>query len=305
MANNTPEFWSIDGVSLHQYGWSVTTVGGARYDVPPKRGENITLGYRPGQVHRPKLLDQRVISLVMFLVGWDPATGNVNVPDQRLQWNDSWDFLRRLVYKHQYQTGGRVTLTRRWFLTPVTIPTSGSPLQQGDPGVPTPGARLVTAQALAELSSDMAPSMTGRFRSDFQIDLTLADPYFYGTPVTATLSPGQTQNVWNDGHDLAWHAYMYIDLKGPLVKPIVRNLSTSPMTYFVYNGTINAGQTIRVTPGQYTALQTTANNANRIGYISHAGARQFMLLLPGHNQLRLDATSGSGTAEVVWRPPYI
>ena len=41
--NNTEEWWDINGVSLHQYGWSVTTVGGSRYDLPPRRGENMTM----------------------------------------------------------------------------------------------------------------------------------------------------------------------------------------------------------------------------------------------------------------------
>jgi hypothetical protein len=109
MANSTEEFWSVDGVSLHQYGWAVTTVGGSRYDLPPRRGSNMPIAYRPGQVHRNKLPDERVITLVMFMVGADPGTGpaigsSPTVDDERVQWNDNWDFLRRLVYKNYLST---------------------------------------------------------------------------------------------------------------------------------------------------------------------------------------------------------
>lgn len=304
--NNTEEWWSIDGESLHQYGWSVVTFGGARYDVPPRRGSNITLAYRPGQRHRPKLLDQRVISLVMFMVGMDPATGG-DPGDQRLRFNDSWDFLRRLVYKSIAHSGGRVTLTRRWRLSAPEFPDSSSDpdvITHGMPGVPAEGSRIVVASQQAELSGDMAPSMTGRMRADFQIDLTLADPYFYGDEVTTTLNPGDTSLVWNDGHDIAAHAEMEVDLIGPLTNPVLTNLSTGPDTWVKYNGVIGAGQTVRLRPGLFLAQLITSGNANRIGMISHYGARMWMQLLPGVNKLNLTA-SGSGSAVIRYRPPYI
>ncbi len=156
MANSTEEYWSIDGVSLSQFGWAVTTVGGSRYDLPTRRGENRVFAYRPGAVHRPKLPDARVIELVMWVTGTDPATG-AQVADPRLRWNDSWDTLRRLVWK---PNGAQVTLTRRWFLT-----VSGSPT-------------LVTADAQAEVVDSMAPTTTGWPRRPFTLSLLLADSYF-------------------------------------------------------------------------------------------------------------------------------
>lgn len=304
MANNTDEYWDIDGVSLHQFGWSVVTVGGARYDMPPKRGSNITLAYRQGQVHRAKLLDQRTISLVMFLVGMDPGTG-ASTGNQRLRYNDSWDFLRRLVHHSYAINGGRVVLTRRWELTAPTFPDSSADPDQlvhGDPGVPAAGVRILAANAAVELSSDMAPTMTGRFRSDFQIDLTMADPFFYGAEVELTLDPGDTSLVWNDGHDIA-HAQVEVDFIGPLTDPVLTNLSTAPETWVRYNGTIASGQTVRLKPSQFLAQQITAGNANRVGLLSHYGSPLWVQLLPGRNKLSLTAT-GAGSAVVRFRPPY-
>lgn len=311
MSNSTDEYWSLTGVdgqevSLHMWGWAVTTVGGNRYDLPPRRGSDITLAYRPGQVHRRKLPDARPMSLVMFMVGFDPATGHAP-PDQRLQWNDNWDALRRLVYRHSMLNDQRVKLTRRWFLTAPDFPVSrtGDEVIQGDPGVPTPGKRLVTAFAWAEMTGTMDPSMTGRFRSDFQLDFTLADPYFYGYTVTATMTPGDTAYVWNDGHDVAIN-YVQVDLVGPLVHPKITNLSSDPDSWVQFNGTVLAGETVRLVIDRFTCEKviTGGTNINEIGHITSFGP-WWVNLLPGANKLALDAISGTGTATITFRPPYV
>lgn len=311
MANSTEEWWSVDGVSLHQFGWSVTTVGGSRYDVPPRRGSNIQLAYRPGQMHRRKMVDARTVTLLMFMVGWEPGTGSAadwldtNQTDQRTQWNDNWDFLRRLVYK-AHTSPGLVKLTRRWRLTSPTFPTvrSGDNMIQGDPGVPEPGSHIVVGLADAEMTGDMAPTMTGRFRSEFQMDFTLADPYFFGAYVNATINPGSTVYVWNDGHDTAGHSYLFVDLVGPLTNPVLTNLTTDPDSWVRYSGNIPAGKTVTLDVGRYTARVTTGTDTNRVGLMSHYGARMWVNLLPGANKLTLTG-SGSGHALLRFRPPYI
>lgn len=321
MANNTEEFWSINGVSLHQYGWSVTTVGGGRYDVPPRRGSNMAVAYRPGQLHRTKVPDQRTISLVMFMVGADPGngpgsgfipstTGGATVADQRVQWNDNWDFLRRLIYEN-YLLDNRVTLTRRWRLTAPTFPATrtGDSIIAGDPGTPTSGVdRIVVASNYVEMTGQMQPTMTGRTRSDFQMDFTMADPYFYGVQQQLTMNPGDTKYLWNDGHDVASHAGLAIDLVGPLTKPVLNNLAVSPAIHLGYNGTIASGQTVSLNIGRFQAtehLNAVTNGTNRIANIVASGARQWMALLPGVNKLAFTAASGSGHVLIKWQPPYI
>lgn len=317
MANSTEEFWEIDGVSLHQYGWSVTTVGGSRYNLPPRRGADIAIAYRPGQVHRRKLPDARQITLIMFMVGMDPATGpqagtHLTSDEQRTQWNDNWDFLRRTVYP-QYLDTGLVTLGRRWRLTAPTFPTTrvGDSIIAGDPGTPASGvSRVLYAFALAEMTGDMAPTMTGRTRSDFQLDLTLADPYFYGNVVTCDLAVGTPVYVWNDGHDVAAHNQVEVDFVGPLTNPVLTNQSTSPDTWVKYTGTVASGQTLTLVPGAFSARQhpngeaVTSTSPNKIGLISSYGARDWVNLLRGANKLLLTGT-GSGHATLRFRPPYV
>ncbi len=314
MANNTEEWWSVDGVSLHQYGWSVTTVGGSRYDVPPRRGSNMTLAGRPGQVHRRKLPDARTITLMMFVVGWDPGMGLVpgvapTTEDQREQWNDNWDFLRRLVYE-DYLSDNRVTLTRRWRLTAPTFPTTRTGLNviAGDPGTPTSGqSRVLVANSYAEMTGTMPPTMTGRSRAEFQLDFTLADPYFYGPKVTKQFANQELAYLWNDAHDVAAHAGINIDFVGPLTNPFLSNISTQPDHYVKYNGTIPAGKIVTVHPGRYQAIEhdpDVSTGINRIARISNSGAERWFNLLPGANAVKLYGV-GSGHAVLSWQPPYV
>ncbi len=273
MANSTDEYWSVDGVSLHQHGWSVTTVGGSRYDLPPRRGENIRFAYRPGAVHRSKLADSRTISLLMWVAGADPATGNAT-GDARLRWNDSWDFLRRLVWK---PGGSQVTLTRRWYLTVGGVKT------------------LVTADAQAEVADSMAPTMTGRTRADFTMTLLLADPYFYGPTVTVPLSGTVTVN--NPGHDICGHDGLQVDFTGGS-SPRLTNSTPNPDVWVQYTG--SPGGTVTLDTGRFTAI--SSGGTNLIGGVSHAGARHWMVLMPGNNSLTL---TGGGSGELRFRPPYI
>lgn len=311
-SNSSPEWWSIfdtDGneVSLHQWAWAVTTVGGSRYDLPPRRGSDMTMAYRPGQLHRRKLPDARPMSLIMFMVGWDPATGNTD-GNQRLQWNNNWDALRRLVFRHSLLQDQRVKLTRRWFLTADTFPTfrAGDICVQGDPGVPAAGPRLLTAFAWAEMTGTMDPAMTGRYRSDFQLDFTLADPYFYGDTVSVTMLPGETVYVWNDGHDVAAAGYVQVDFYGHLVNPRITNHSTEPDSWVQFNGTIGVADHILMEINRYQ-VYNALTQANFIGKITSYGARFWVNLLPGANKIEFncDAEPDSGRAVLTFRPPYV
>jgi len=114
MSNSTDEYWSLanlDGtneISLHQWGWAVTTVGGSRYDLPPKRGSDIVMAYRPGQVFRRKVPDARTITLQMFMVGWDPGTGDAPSDIVRFVDRDAIDMDDELVKATMLTNGGKV-----------------------------------------------------------------------------------------------------------------------------------------------------------------------------------------------------
>lgn len=320
MTNNTDEWWGLDGTSLHQYGWSVSTFGGSRYDLPPRRGDNIITAYRRGQVHRPKLPDQRTISLSMWLQGIDDVTvpnpvenddGNligrreaINSTDDsnhRQRFNDSWDFLRRSVWK---PNGSQVTLTRRWKLT---SPYTGHNWGTGTPwtGLPATGANILTASAQAEMTSNMAPTMTGRHRGEFQMDFNLADPYFYGTQYTENVSNMDgAVTVWNDGHDTALDNVI-VEFHGPLSYPRIVNTTTNPDSILYFDSNIGADVVMTVNVGAFTCLGSNGNNY--IGLTRHVGSRHFFGLAPGANTLHMTTNNDSqlGYAVVKWRAPYV
>ncbi len=284
----TDEFWSINGVSLHELGWNVTTVGGGRYALPPKRGSNITLAKRAGQVFRPKLADSRIIDLQMWVAGADPVTGQPT-GDSILAWNDNWDTLRRLVWQ---PAGQQVELTRRWNLSAAYG------------GVKT----LLEATALAEIADTMEPSMTGRNRATFTMSLALADPYFYGAEQSYDFTIGQSHTINNPGHDIADGGFFDIDFYGPLTDVRLTNTAFSPEVYIQANNTVPAGVMIRASIPDYTFRTIVGYNIigiiNHTTRIRHSGYRSWMALYPGDNTLTLTGT-GSGHVELRYRPPYI
>lgn len=284
--NTTEEFWDIDGVSLHQHGWNVETVGGERYDLPRRRGENIRFAYRPGTVHRNKVPESKMVNLAMWMQGSEP--NGAPASDPVLQWNDNWDFLRRTVWK---PNGTQLQLTRRWRL---------SSAEQYGP-------QALAATALAELTNTVTPRMTSRARSMFVFEFLLADPFFYGPLEGQQIRQEVPQVITNWGHDVAAHSFMSVDFVGPLSNPRLINFSTTPAVQVKFNGTIDPGRTVSLNVSQFQAhmTNTSADASNVIGKISHAGARYWFGLQPGPNHIALEADSGSGQAVLRWRPPYL
>jgi len=217
------------------------------------------------------------------MTGTTPATG-ARVSDPGLKWSDNWDTLRRLVCP---ANGAQVTLTRKWRLT-----VSGTPT-------------VVSATAAAELVGSMAPTMTGRTRSEFVVEFLLADPLFYGTQSTTSgIAIGSPTTITNPGHEVAAHYGVEVDLIGPLTNPRLTNSTPNPDVWVQYTGTISSGVTVRLNVTDFSATRLS-DSANVIAGISHSGARHWMGLLPGANSLTLTASAGSGTATVRYYPPYL
>lgn len=284
--NSSDEFWSIDNVSLHQYGWSVETVSG-RHTTPPLRGDDETYAGVPGEVWRPKTPAGYTLGLPMFLIGADPADGTP-VADPRLQWNDSWNFLRKLLW----QPDREFKLTRRWLLT---NPVSGLP-------------EIVTADAQGQLAtgSQLLSQMVNRTKSRFTVDVRLAHPFFYGQtwvdsgPITVA---DPVVEIDNAGDVTACWRHLTCEFVGPLTDPRLINSSTPTPVMVGFNGTIPDGHTITCDVGRWLAYRTAGTN-DRIGALVHSGSQVWMALVTGTNQLTLTG-SGAGYARVRFRTPYL
>lgn len=279
MSNSSDEFWEINGTSLNQYCWSIKTFGGSRLAVPKLRGDNTLYPFRDGRSFRAKKADSRVITLAMWVAGIDPATDQPSTRE-RVQFNDNWRTLQKLFWSPNEQ----LTLTRRWWED------SETPL-------------LRTATALCELAGTMDPTMTGRTRADFAVDLLLSDPYFYGEEIEETLEPSDTVVVNNPG-DIDVYSTLTVELNGELISPTVTNLTVNPNIWFRVNTAIVADD-VNVDVGNFT-VTNTFDDSSLTGSVNHSGDRYWLKLVPGDNSLKLTSLgNSSGNAVIRFQPAYL
>jgi hypothetical protein len=291
----TEEYWTLtvgeESFALNTLAWNITTFGGSRYSLPSYRGDNQAFAYLPGQQHHEKYADSRTISLSMWVAGKNPD-GSFN-PSQLVTFNDNFHRLRSLVWRPH---SGLMTLTRRWKLTNST----------------THEPETVSADIEVELAGPMEPTMTGRTRAEFSLDLLAPDPYFYGPEIVVNIPFNTPTNVYNPGDDIAGYRNFSIDLVGPeegtaLTNPKLTNSTISPNVWFRYERPIpDVGRNIlaptvtfdiedfQVSPS-YIPLQT----------VVHSGSRKWFRLDPGNNLITLTADGGTGSATIRFRPPYV
>lgn len=282
--NSSSEYWTIDGVSLHQYGWSVRTLTG-RHQAPPLRGDNNRAAYVPGEIWVAKTPDAYDLTLPMFLAGSDPATGAA-VDEPMLQWNDSWAFLRNLFWTPERE----FLIGRRWWRT-------------GGAGGTAPGIAYAEARGQLTAGQPLAPTMTMRTHATFDVSIRLAHPFFYGVETTATIPRGSSATVVNPGDWQAWPRHLFVELHGPLKNPRLTNTTPATDVYCGVPGTIAAGETVTLDVRQFLALNQA--ETNRTGEVYNSGTRPWMALLRGTNTVKLTADSGAGYAVVRFRPPYL
>lgn len=279
MSNYTTEYWEVDNTSLSRYAWGIETVGGSRWGLPPLRGENQTFAYLPGQSARPKIPDSRTIILSMFVIGIDPST-DAYVSNPRVQWNDNWRALQRLFFTPTRQ----LTLTRRWESA-------------------TGGMQSGTAQA--QMVGMMDPEMTGRSRATFEVELLLADPFFYGPVITKTLVYNTPQVIAYAGdYETGTAKDMTLKFTGPLTNPRVTN-STPTVPVWMQIGTSIAGGDSVTASLQTGRVIRASDSANLVGGLTHSGTRRWISLYGGNNTVTLTGSSGTGTCEFKYRECFV
>lgn len=289
MTATTTEYWSAynpilnQTLVLSQYCWNVKTFGGTPRALGPLRGGDIQVAYTPGQLFRPKFPDSRTITLQMWVAGISPTTNQPVAYNgtNHQQFSDNFQTLRHFFWTPSNQ----VQLTRLWSLT--------------QNGVVT----LVSGTANCQIIGSMEPSMTGDSRADFNIDLALQDPYFYGVPQTANIPYNTNTTVQNLGDDVAGYSNFSITLNGPLDSPRLYNSTNG--VWLQINTLINSGDSWTLDVGNYVATRHS-DNTIQTGLVSHSGNRRWMALNPGNNTLILSGQlSSSGTGSITFQPPYI
>lgn len=275
MTETTAETWTVDGTVLNTYAWNIRTLSD-RSGLPPRRGDNESIPYRPGRLWVPKMFDQRTVPLQMWIAGCDDDGLVPTAHSSRAQFNENEDALLRLFGV----THREVEIVR----------------VKDMPDGP------LTLTGLAECSNTMSPSMmAGGTRATLTVDLVMADPFWYG--------PEAEQEVTAAGATLehvgsAPCVDMLIELVGPLLNPRLRNTLTGVEVR--YSGAVAGGETVTLDTANFTAL---LDGDNVVGNVRHLGAPQWMVLLPGEQALELNnwqgGAVGAGSATITYRPPYL
>lgn len=276
MTESTEEFWDVDGETLQTYAYNIVTIGGDRLAPPPLRGGNLLIPARAGTMWMPKVVDTRVITLGMWVVG---ANTDGSIPEEvtmKAKFDANYRMLRNLLWN----PNSEFTLTKRFNVD----------------------GHLVQASAQAQFVSGLVPTMNGRTRAAFTVDLQLANPYFYSEPVITTLATG-SQFITLDG-DAATNR-IGIHFNGPRVNPKVRNDTMG--VEVEYHATLVSGDQVDVDVDDYTSV-TDPNVGlpyNSVGAIRHSGDVSWLLLQPGLNEIEVSSTSGIGSVVLTHQAAWL
>lgn len=272
----TVEELLVDGQLLNTYAYNLATWSG-RSGAPPVVGENRPVVGRSGAAWRRKDFGERTELWSMWVLGCeDDGTFPVE-HSVRAQFNANLDHLKRIFgVRHR-----ELALTRKLLMP------SG----------------LVTQSALGEVVNALDPeTMAGATRATFSVEVRLADPFWYGEVVSATVdSTGET--VTNPGTAMAQK--MQLVFTGPLTFPRLTNTEIGVEVRL--NRSLSSGQTVTLDTDLFTAVTNTSGNA--IADVLQFGSDWWMELLPGENDLTLDnwqgGAVGAGSVTVSFLPPHI
>lgn len=154
MTNYTPYYWAWDGTSLETYAHGIEEFTEGREELPPLRGENRVVPGANGRLHRPKVPDQRVITLTMWVNG---ADDNGVIIDEAA-WRYNVRALKDLLWD----------------------PTNLHELSKGIPSDAVGGIVRVTAdaQVTGGMRMGVQDGEQGLQIARFTVDFTLPYPYF-------------------------------------------------------------------------------------------------------------------------------
>lgn len=259
---STDEWWGVGTVSLQNYAFNIATLGGSRLAPPPLRGADILVPYRPGQVALPRIPDARTITLGMWVQGCNedgsaPTAGQTNYS----QFMYNWRKLRSLLW----QPSAEFSLTKRFY---------------NDAGT------LVTATAKARFAGGLEPVMMGEAHGVFTVDLLLADPFFYGVPVTQVFSANTTHTLVVPGDYMTFAITLVMAMGARFT-----NMSLSPYVWCQLSqaGTVDVKDFV------------VTNTGSADGLLTHGGASQWFVLNPGSNTIILVGSASTLT----YQPVYI
>lgn len=236
-----------------------------------RRGDNVLMPGLPGRMHAAKMLDQRTLTLAMFVSGELPG----QAPSAEALANNL-DVLLKLL-----QTDGQQTLARR---------------------------RGVRNETCTVECTNVNVVPRGPYHVDLVADLLMADPLWYATSNTTATTPFSSVptnlTVTNPGTYPADR--MTITLYCPsspaalLTDPVI----TIGSVWVKYTGVVGSGSTLTINTGAFTA---TVGSTDVTGAITHSGAVRWLVVPIGANTATVSAAgiSNTPTLTITFAAPYL
>lgn len=262
--------WTFAGTDLSSYAFLVRSIDGTE-DLPALRGEDVPVPNLVGRRYASKLADSKRLALGLHLTNMN-ASGTLTEATALRQAQKNLETLRALFAKP-----GQYALVHV---------------------LPDGSSRTAMAEVVRFQSVD---PVFGRHAFDAIVDFSLADPYFYGTPVvvgpTSIAASPTDQAITNPG-EARTNAILF-DFVGPISSPKVTHQATG--LYLECLVTVESGKHLLVDCAKFTA---TNDGVNAIGSIRHSGDFRWMIVEPGVQTLRVTASSPGGTLTTTAAAPY-
>lgn len=274
----TDDYWDADGLVLNTPAYNIDSLDGLE-SIAPRRGTNLLVPYRPGQVFRPKMHDAKLLSMQGW-VSYKTVDG-VEPVTRELRWGQFHANVAalRLVFGKRY---GTITLTRRLRLLDGTLEARTATVEQ------------TGAMPLGFTENEHWPS------ANFVAEFLMLDPWWKGPLTTLTIPVSGLAATVKGTVDVT---AMNIRFNGPLTNPTLTNTSISPSVWVKFGGALLTGEYVDLDTSNFTAIKS--DGTNLIGAVSHSGAHPWMQMFPGATNFTLAPTAGTGNAVVTYYPPYL
>lgn len=264
---------------LQTLAYNISSWGDSRQSPPPSRGADIVIPWIPGQSRQPKIPDAKTITLAMWVCGAD-VSGATPIGGRRLAFESNWRQLRALLWNY----GEPFTLVKKF------LDVNG---------------QVVTASAIVEFAGGLEPGMTDPYGAAFTVDLLLADPFFYGTPVNIAFDTS-TATILNPTILGDWYARRVVvnatSKTGGVSTPGIACTTMSPLvTMQVAYSTATGAIPIVLDSVNQLA---TANGVSVAGLVTHAGSYDWMRLNPGACTIQLLRASGNWSGTITYTPVW-
>ena len=291
------ESFSLGGVDLSSTAYDVRLLASVD-GIPPRRGENVVVAGRVGRQARYMPVEQRVISLAMWVQGQATPAGAPTVASA----GQVMSLLLALTYSGgQVLQAGTPAISVREDLQAKQETLQQILAQDGQQTLRHTLADASVRSIAVETSKDFFFRPQSHALAMFVVDFVAARPFWQAESLTtATISSigSSPANLALTNAGSAEHRGATISIGGQITNPCV----TIGSSWVQYTGTVNAGQTLSIDCGAFNASKAGSNVANAI---SHGGDIDWLMIPPGDSTAVLTGSSlSSASLTISFYPRY-